>query len=63
MSSVQEIEKAISQLSTEEMTQVRDWLENVLEDQMEFTDAFKGEIAEAKANIARGMRDRVRTPD
>ena len=62
MSSVQEIEKAISQLSTKEMTQVRDWLENVLEDHLELTDAFKGDIEEAKANIARGIRARVRTP-
>jgi hypothetical protein len=62
MSSVQEIENAIKQLSPEEMKQVRDWLENVLEDQLEFSDEFKAEIEEAKANIAQGIRGRVRRP-
>ena len=63
MRSVQEIEKAISQLSSEEMKQVRDWLENVLEDQLEFTTEFKTEIEAAERDMAAGLRPRVRRPD
>lgn len=62
MSSVQEIEKAISQLTLEEMKQVREWLENVLEDQLEFTAEFRAEIETAKASLAQGVRGRVRNP-
>ncbi len=63
MSSVQEIEKAIRQLSPEEMKQVRDWLENVLEDQLEFTDEFKAEIAQARLEMAQGIHSRVVRPE
>jgi hypothetical protein len=38
MSTVQEIENAISRLSPEDMRLVRDWLENQLEDRLEMTD-------------------------
>jgi hypothetical protein len=62
MSSVQDIENAISKLSPEEIRQVRDWLENLLEDRLEFTDEFKAQIAEAKANFAKGESGRVRNP-
>lgn len=63
MSTVQEIEKAIKQLSPEEMKQVRDWLENVLEDQMEFTDEFKAKIEQSERELAAGLRPRVRRPE
>ena len=62
MSSVQEIEKAIRQLSPEEMKQVRDWLENVLEDQLEFTDEFKAQIERSEREMAAGVRSRIRQP-
>lgn len=62
MSSVQEIEKAISQLSPEEMKQVRDWLENVLEDQLQFTEEFEAEIQSSERDLAAGLRPRVRRP-
>ena len=60
MSSVQEIEAAIKQLSREEMRQVRDWLENVLEDQLEFTDEFKAKIEQSEREMAAGIRARVK---
>mgnify|MGYP001556349330 CR=1 FL=1 len=62
MSTVQEIESAIRTLTLEEMRQVHDWLENTLEDQLEFTDAFKARIAQSETEMAAGKRPRVRQP-
>ena len=60
MSTVQEIENAISRLSPEEMRLVRDWLENQLEDRMEMTDEFKARIEESGRQMAEGQRPRTR---
>ena len=40
MSTVQEIESALSRLSPDEMRQVREWLDQQLEDQLELTPEF-----------------------
>lgn len=60
MSTVQEIESAISRLSPEEMRVVRDWLENQLEDRLEMTDEFKGRIKSSEREMAEGQRPRTR---
>jgi len=60
MSTVQEIENAISRLSPEEMRLVRDWLENQLEDQLPMTDEFKGRINRSEREKAEGQRPRTR---
>lgn len=60
MSTVQEIESAISRLSPEEMRLVRDWLENQLEDRLEMTDEFKGRIKSSERAMAEGQRPRTR---
>ncbi len=62
MSTVQEIESAIRNLSLEEMRQVHDWLENALEDQLAFTDEFKARIGQSEKEMAAGKRPRVRKP-
>jgi hypothetical protein len=61
MSTVQEIENAISRLSPEEMRLVRDWLENQLEDRLEMTDEFKGRIESSERQMAEGQRPRTRS--
>ena len=60
MSTVQEIESAISRLSPEDMRLVRDWLENQLEDRLEMTDEFKGRIKSSEREKAEGQRPRIR---
>jgi len=60
VSTVQEIESALSRLSPEEMRQVRDWLEHQLEDRLAMTDQFKGQIKDAERQMAEGQRPRVR---
>ena len=60
MSTVQEIESAISRLSPEEMRLVRDWLENQLEDRLQMTEEFKGRIKSSEREMAEGQRPRTR---
>ena len=52
MSTVKEIETALTKLSLEEMEAVRDWLDEFLEDQLEVSDEFKAKIQRAKQEIA-----------
>ena len=60
MSSVQEIESAILQLPPEQMRQVHEWLENLIEDQLEMTDEFKAGIERSERELAQGLKPRVR---
>ena len=61
MSTVQEIENAISRLSPKEMRLVRDWLENQLEDQLPMTDEFKCRIESSERQMSEGQRPRTRS--
>lgn len=63
MSTVKEIESAISGLSLPEMQAVRDWLEDLIEDQLEVSDEFKAKIQRANQEIAAGNHSRTRQPD
>ena len=53
-SDVQEIEQAIRMLPRRQIEQIRDWIENFLEDQFELTDEFKASIERGKTDIAAG---------
>lgn len=55
MSSVQEIETALSRLPLEDLQAVRDWLDDLIEDQLEVRDEFKAKIQRAKQEIADGV--------
>jgi len=61
MSTVQEIESAIVRLSPAEREAVRDWLDELVEEQLEVSDAFKAKIARAREEVARGEVSRVRS--
>ena len=53
-SDVQEIEQAIRTLPRSQVEQLREWIENFLEDQVEFTDEFAASIDRGKKDIAEG---------
>jgi hypothetical protein len=55
MATLQEIEHQVKQLTKAEQEALRDWLENMLEDELEMTDDFK-------AKIERGERDLCERP-
>ncbi len=61
MSTVADVEKAVLRFSQAEQEELRDWLENLLEDRLEMTEEFKAEIETGKADLAVG-RVRVHRP-
>jgi len=63
MSTVKEIESALEQLPVEDLQEVRDWLEDFIEDQLELSDEFKAKVLRARQEIADGVYSRVVKPD
>ena len=54
MSTVAEIESAIARLSRREAEEVREWLEQWLEDQQEMTPEFLASIERGNSDLAAG---------
>ena len=63
MSTVQEIESAITTLTLEEKEAIRDWLDEAIEQQLAVSDEFKAKIQRARQEIAAGVYSRVRQPE
>ena len=63
MSSIQEIESALTRLSPEDLQAVRDWLDDFIESRMEVSDEFKAKIQRAQEEIAAGVYSRTRQPE
>ena len=61
MQTLERIEAEVKQLSKAEQEALRDWLDNMLEDELEFTDEFKAKIESAERNIREGNY-RVKKP-
>jgi hypothetical protein len=62
VSKVQQIEAEMQKLSPAELQQIRDWLDDVLEDQLTFTDEFGGQVKQSEQEMASGARPRTRQP-
>ena len=54
MSKVKEIQEAIPWLSRKEVEEVRDWIEDYLDDQLELTDEVKLKLQQSHQEIAAG---------
>lgn len=54
MSTLLEIEAAIPRLAPKEVVELRAWLEEFCEDQLDLTDEVKAELDEAQQDIAAG---------
>ena len=61
MQTLERIEAEVKQLSKADQESLRDWLENMLEDGLEFTDEFKAKIERGEEDIRAG-RVRVHKP-
>ena len=61
MPTLEQIEQQVKQLTRAEQEALRDWLENVLEDELEMTDEFKAKIDRGEQDLREG-RVRVRKP-
>ncbi len=60
--SVKQIESALTVLSLEEKQAVRDFLDDLIEDQLEISSDFRNKIERAKKEIADGVYSRIRQP-
>jgi hypothetical protein len=54
MTTLERIEQQVKELPLAEQQALRDWLDDILEDELEFTDEFKAKIERAKRDIAEG---------
>ncbi len=54
MSTVRAIQAAIPNLSREEVEQIRQWIDDYLEDQLELSDEVKAKLDQSRAEIAAG---------
>jgi hypothetical protein len=55
MSTVKEIQAAITKLSREEIEQIRTWINDYLENQFELTDDVKAKLDQSRRDIAAGQ--------
>ena len=55
MSTVKEIQAAIPNLSREEIEQIREWIDDYLEDRLELTDEVKAKLDQSRREIAAGQ--------
>ena len=62
MSKVEQIEAELQSLSPAELKRVRDWLDDFVEDRLEFREDFEAAIQESEREMAAGLRPRVRMP-
>lgn len=62
MSKVEQIEEELQSLSPAELKRVRDWLDEFVEDRLEFREDFETAIQESEREMAAGLRPRVRKP-
>jgi hypothetical protein len=54
MSRVEIIEREMASLSLQELRQVRDWLDDMIEDDLEFSEEFSKSIEQGKHDIEAG---------
>ena len=62
MSKVERVESELRKLSQAELRQVREWLDDIIEDELEFTPEFEHSIQQAERDMANSKSARVREP-
>ena len=63
MSKVERVEEELRKLSQEELRQIREWLDDVIEDELQFTPEFERSIQRSERDMASGKSARVREPE
>ena len=62
MSKVEQVESELRKLSQDELRQIREWLDDIIEDELEFTPEFENSIEQSERDMAAGKAARVREP-
>jgi len=57
------MESELRKLSQAELRQIREWLDDLIEDELEFTPEFDQLIRQAERDMTDGKSARVREPD
>ena len=57
------MEAELRKLSQAELRQIREWLDDVIEDGLEFTPEFEESVRQAERDMAQGKSARVREPE
>lgn len=63
MSKIQQMEDELRKLSQPELCQIRERLDDIIEDELEFTPEFENAIRESEREMAEGNSARVRGPE
>jgi hypothetical protein len=63
VSKVEQMETELRKLSQAELRQIRAWLDDMIEDELEFTPEFERSIQHAERDMADGKSARVREPE
>ena len=62
MSKVKQVQSELRKLSQAELRQIREWLDDIIEDEMEFKPEFEHTVQQAERDMANGKSARVREP-
>jgi hypothetical protein len=62
VSKVEQMESELRKLSSTELRQIREWLDDFIEDELEFTPEFENSIQQSERDMAAGRAARVREP-
>jgi hypothetical protein len=60
---VEQMENELRRLSQAELREIREWLDDMIEDELEFTPEFESSIQQAERDMASGKSARVREPE
>jgi hypothetical protein len=63
VSKVEQMESELRKLSQAELRQIRGWLDDLIEDELEFTPEFERSIQESERDMADKKSARVREPE
>jgi hypothetical protein len=63
VSKVEQMETELRKLSPAELRQIREWLDEMIEDELEFTPEFERSIEQAERDMACGKSARIRKPE
>ena len=63
MSKVEQMQSELRKLSQSELRQIRGWLDDLIEDDLEFTPEFERTIQQAERDMADKKSARVREPE
>jgi hypothetical protein len=62
MSKVEQIEAELQKLSAAELKRIRDFVDDIVEDNLTFKEEFEADIRQSEKEMAAGKQPRIRKP-